>query len=90
MGENLGQVGLTMLFFGIGAGLPLAVLGTLSREALLRWRNRMLAAGSRGKMIFGAILLAAGLLVLTGLDKRVEAALIDISPDWLTELATRF
>lgn len=89
-GENLGQVGLTMLVFGIGAGLPLAVLGTLSREALLRWRNRMLAAGSRGKMIFGAILLAAGLLVLTGLDKRVEAALIDISPDWLTELTTRF
>ncbi len=89
-GENLGQVGLTMLVFGIGAGLPLAVLGTLSREALLRWRNRMLAAGSRGKMIFGAILLAAGLLVLTGLDKRVEAALIDVSPDWLTELTTRF
>ncbi len=66
------------------------MLGTLSREALLRWRNRMLAAGSRGKMIFGAILLAAGLLVLTGLDKRVEAALIDVSPDWLTELTTRF
>ena len=41
-------------------------------------------------MIFGAILLAAGLLVLTGLDKHVEAALIDVSPDWLTELTTRF
>ncbi len=70
-GENLGQVALTMLVFGIGAGLPLAILGSLSREALLRWRNRMLAAGSRGKMIFGLILLAAGLLVITGLDKRV-------------------
>ena len=89
-GESLGQVTLTMLVFGIGAGLPLAILGTLSREALMRWRNRMLSAGSRGKMIFGALLLAAGLLVLTGLDKRVEAALVDMSPDWLTELTTRY
>jgi cytochrome c-type biogenesis protein len=89
-GESLGQVALTMLVFGIGAGLPLAILGTLSREALMKWRNKMLAAGSRGKMIFGAVLLAAGLLVLTGLDKRVEAALVEASPAWLTELTTRF
>jgi hypothetical protein len=50
----------------------------------------MLAAGSRGKMIFGAVLLAAGLLVLTGFDKRVEAALVAASPEWLTNLTTRF
>jgi cytochrome c-type biogenesis protein len=89
-GESLGQVALTMLVFGIGAGLPLAILGTLSREALMKWRNKMLAAGSRGKMIFGGVLVAAGLLVLTGLDKRVEAALVEASPAWLTELTTRY
>jgi cytochrome c-type biogenesis protein len=89
-GENLGQVALTMLVFGIGAGLPLALLGTLSREALVKWRNRMLAAGSKGKMIFGAVLLVAGLLVLTGFDKRVESFLVDASPEWLTVLTTRF
>jgi cytochrome c biogenesis protein CcdA len=89
-GENLGQVALTMLAFGIGAGLPLVLLGLLSREALLKWRGRMMEAGSRGKMIFGAVLLAAGLLVLTGLDKRVEAALVAASPEWLTNLTTRF
>lgn len=89
-GENLGQVALTMLAFGVGAGLPLVLLGLLSREALLKWRGRMMAAGSRGKMIFGAVLLAAGLLVLTGFDKRVEAALVAASPEWLTNLTTRF
>ncbi len=89
-GENLGQVALTMLSFGIGAGLPLILLGLLSREALLRWRNTMLAAGGRGKMIFGAILLAAGVLVLSGLDKRMEAMLVEASPEWLTNLTTRF
>jgi cytochrome c-type biogenesis protein len=89
-GENLGQVALTMLVFGIGAGLPLALLGSLSREALMTWRNRMLAAGSKGKMIFGAVLLVAGTLVLSGLDKRVESFLVDASPEWLTVLTTRF
>ncbi len=89
-GENLGQVALTMLVFGIGAGLPLALLGSLSREALMRWRNKMLAAGSKGKMIFGAVLLVAGTLVLSGLDKTVESFLVDASPEWLTVLTTRF
>jgi cytochrome c-type biogenesis protein len=89
-GENPGQVALTMLAFGIGAGLPLILLGMLSREALLRWRNRLLSAGSRGKMILGAILLTAGLLVLTGFDKRVEAMLVEASPEWLTDLTTRY
>ncbi len=89
-GENFGQVALTMLVFGIGAGLPLALLGTLSREALVKWRNRMLAAGSKGKMIFGAVLLAAGLLVITGFDKTIESFLVDASPEWLTVLTTRF
>ncbi|MGL5138736.1 MAG: cytochrome c biogenesis CcdA family protein [Beijerinckiaceae bacterium] len=89
-GENLGQVALTMLSFGIGAGLPLVLLGTLSREALMKWRTRLLQAGGKGKMIFGAVLLTAGLLVLSGLDKVVEAKLVDLSPAWLTELTTRF
>ena len=33
---------------------------------------------------------AIGVLVLTGLDKSVEAALVEASPQWLTELTTRF
>ncbi len=31
-----------------------------------------------------------GLLIVTGLDKRIETALVDASPQWLTELTTRF
>ncbi|GJE08389.1 hypothetical protein AOPFMNJM_3726 [Methylobacterium jeotgali] len=40
--------------------------------------------------MLGLALLAAGLLVLTGLDKRAETLLVDASPDWLTALTTRF
>ena len=34
-------------------GLPLVLLGLLSREAMLRWRERLLAAGQRGKLAHG-------------------------------------
>jgi cytochrome c biogenesis protein CcdA len=88
--ENLSGVALTMLAFGLGAALPLLAIGILSREALARWRNRLLAAGSGGKALLGALLLATGVLILTGLDKRIETILVEASPAWLTELTTRF
>ena len=65
-GEDLGAVAVTMLAFGIGAALPLMLLGFVSREAMLRWRARMLAAGQRGKLVMGVVLAATGLLIVTG------------------------
>ena len=59
-GENLGQVAITMLAFGIGAALPLMLLGFLSREAMMRWRGRLMEAGRGGKTLLGVLLLAIG------------------------------
>lgn len=87
-GEALGEVALTMLAFGVGAALPLLVLGLASREALARWRGRLADTGKSGKMLLGVLLVAVGLLVATGLDKRVETFLVDISPQWLNTLTT--
>jgi cytochrome c-type biogenesis protein len=88
--ESLTYVALTMLAFGIGAALPLLAIGMMSREALMRWRNRLLAVGSGGKTLMGILLVAIGALIFTGLDKRVEAILVEASPAWLTEVTTRF
>jgi sulfite exporter TauE/SafE len=79
-----------MLAFGIGAAVPLLAIGMASREVLMRWRGRMLSAGSTGKAVMGLALVTIGVLVLTGLDKRLETLLVDASPAWLTELTTRF
>lgn len=89
-GKDLGAVALTMALFGAGAALPLLLLGTLSREAMLSWRNRLLGAGRAGKAGLGILLALVGVLVVTGLDKKLEAALVAASPQWLTELPTRF
>jgi cytochrome c biogenesis protein CcdA len=84
------QVALTMVLFGLGAALPLVVLGLLSRETMLAWRGRLLGAGTGGKALLGGLLMLVSVLVLTGLDKRIEAVLVEASPAWLTELTTRY
>jgi len=89
-GHDLVAVAATMLLFGIGAALPLLLLGTLSRDVLMGWRGRMLAAGAGLKVGLGVVLIVGGALIVTGLDKRAETALVDASPAWLTALTTRF
>jgi cytochrome c biogenesis protein CcdA len=89
-GRQLPQVALSMFVFGLGAALPLLGIGLASREALQRWRTRILAAGQIMKAGFGVLLIVFGALVLTGIDKRVETALVNASPQWLTDLTTRF
>ena len=89
-GKDLGVVAATMTAFGVGAATPLLLLGLLSREALMRWRSRMMAGGRMAKMALGALFVVIGVAVLAGIDKKVEAALVDASPAWLTNLTTRF
>ncbi|MCJ2024387.1 cytochrome c biogenesis CcdA family protein [Methylobacterium sp. J-067] len=88
-GRDLGVVALTMLLFGLGAALPLLLLGLLSREVLMRWRDRMMGLGKGLKAALGLILVATGLMIATGYDKAAETALVNASPDWLTTLTTR-
>lgn len=89
-GKDLSSVALTMALFGLGAAVPLLALGMLSREAMLAWRSRLFGAGKAGKMVLGSLLFAVGVLIVTGLDKHLEAALVAASPAWLTDLTTRF
>ncbi len=89
-GRDLGQVGITMFAFGLGAALPLLALGLLSREAMVRWRHRLASASKGAKAGLGALFVGIGVLVLTSLDKSIETVLAGVSPQWLTDLTTRF
>jgi cytochrome c biogenesis protein CcdA len=83
-------VAAVMVAFGLGAALPLLLIGALSRQTLLRWRTRLLRTGKIGKRLLGLALLATATLVLSGTDRTVETALVALSPNWLTDLTTRF
>ena len=87
-GRDLPQIVAMMAVFGLGAGLPIALLGMLSRQAMLKMRGKLQGAGSWGKNMLGVLFIAVGVLILTGWDKSVEVFLLDHSPDWLTTLTT--
>ena len=89
-GKQIGEVGLVMAVFGLGAALPLLALGLLSREAMMRWRMRAMGLGQGMRTALGLILVVVGAAILTGLDKTLEAALVSLSPAWLTKLTTTF
>ena len=89
-GQNLGHVSLVMALFGFGAGLPLILLGLLSRQAMMKVRSKLFTAGKVGKRLLGTILLLVGILIISGLDKQLEGIIVAASPDWLISLTTRF
>jgi cytochrome c biogenesis protein CcdA len=87
-GEQLPQVALTMAAFGAGIASVLLVLAFTSRALFARVRGRLMAGGSRGKKLLGAVLLVVGAAILTGFDRSIEAALVAASPDWMVEWST--
>ena len=89
-GSSLGQVTLTMLAFGIGAAAPLVGIGLASRRAMVRWRDRLIASGKGAKIALGLLLVVLGAMIVSGFDKHLETVLVDWSPQWLTDLTTRF
>jgi cytochrome c-type biogenesis protein len=89
-GQQLGHVTLVMAIFGLGAGLPLILLGLLSRQAMQKVRNQLFTAGKIGKQILGGMMLAIGVMILTGFDKQLETILVQAAPEWLNDLSTRF
>ena len=89
-GRDLPQVAASMLVFGIGAALPLLIIGLLSREALQRWPRQASSVSRAMKAALGVLLILIGTLVLADFDKRVQTMLVNASPQWLTDLTTRF
>lgn len=87
-GQQLAQVALIMLLFGLGAALPIIGLGILSRQGMQKLRGKLLLLGGKGKQLLGMLMLALGVLMLTGTDKLVEAGLLEVAPEWLVRLTT--
>jgi cytochrome c-type biogenesis protein len=89
-GRDLTQIALLMLVFGLGAATPLVLLGSLSRASMLRIRGRLLGVGKYGKQLFGLALLVFGVLIATGVDKSLEAWILNQTPAWLTAITTKY
>ena len=76
-GRDLGAVALIMFLFGIGSALPLLIFGMLSREVLMRWRDRMMSVGKGLKATLGLILVVTGVAIVLGYDKILQTVLVN-------------
>lgn len=88
--ETAARAAGVMLLFSLGATLPLLALAYSSRQALAARKAGLARASRLGKPLLGGIMVLVGMLVAFGFDKLIEARLIALMPDWLTELTTRF
>lgn len=84
------QAASIMLMFSLGATAPMLALAYGSRQAMAARRDRLARLARWGKPAMGSILLVMGLLIVSGLDKLIEARLTAAMPDWLVALTTRF
>ncbi|MCC7282554.1 MAG: sulfite exporter TauE/SafE family protein [Acetobacteraceae bacterium] len=80
----------TMLVFALGAALPLLVLGYAARGAVPALRKRLAAGGGAARPVMGGVLALFGLLVLSGLDKQIEAVATAALPEAWVSLIVRF
>jgi cytochrome c-type biogenesis protein len=50
----------------------------------------VLSAGRSLKAALGVAFVLIGAAIVTGADKQIETALVEASPQWLTDLTTRY
>jgi cytochrome c biogenesis protein CcdA len=87
--NGIGRGTLILGFFGLGAAAPLVGVAYLSKSKFLSFRDWMLKHSAAIKKAVGFLMLALGLAILTGYDKRLEGFLVNLMPDWLIAVTTK-
>jgi cytochrome c-type biogenesis protein len=85
--DTLPRAAVVMLFFGVGAVVPVLALA-YGWRATFGHRGRYTALAATGKTLMGALLLMVGVLTVTGADKVIEAWMVERMPGWLLDLTT--
>lgn len=72
--------------FGLGAAVPLIAAAYASRAGFVRMRGWVLGHIKALKNGFGILLVFLGVAILMNWDKRLEALVIPLLPDWWVNL----
>lgn len=76
--------------FGTGAAIPLVAVAYASRSGLKRARGWVLGNIEGIKKGFAVLILLAGMAILSGADKWLEARVVEHLPDSWVALTTKF
>lgn len=76
--------------FGLGAAIPLVAVAYASRSSFMKSRDWLMKHINPIKRVFAFLILGLGLLILSGYDKTLEAAILEILPDSWVQFTTAF
>lgn len=89
-GENLASAFGIFLIFGLGVATTLMLFAYGTRKLLAGHRSAMQGIAKWAKPVFGGLLIIVGGLIISGLDKKLEAAALAIMPEWLIAFTVGF
>lgn len=82
-GQDMALAFVVMLAYGVGTAGILLLAGLASGRLLERWHGATAGTARFGKLLLGWSLLLLGVLVVTGLDKTLEALAVSVVPAWV-------
>ena len=88
--SNFFFVLLIALCFSLGTGTVLVALSYGSRELIGKRRTSLMSASGWIQPVTGAVMLAVGLIMVTGLYRLIDAWVSQILPPWLLGFSTSF
>lgn len=79
-----------MIIYAIGAAIPMLLISYGLRSFFQKHQSKIIGFSENSKTFFGLILLFAGLFIFFGLDKNVEAFLLNYLPQSWVDLITKY
>ncbi len=79
-----------MFTFALGAGLTLLAISYLSLFISKELFRNLIKLSEKFKKTFGYILIFISIMIIFNLDKKIEALVLKVTPDFITDLTTRF
>ena len=86
-GQSLLWSGAVMTSFALGASTVIVLLAYGARETILKRRANLQALAEKSKTVMAIALIGVGLSLYLGLQKHLEALLIEALPVWLQDLS---
>jgi cytochrome c-type biogenesis protein len=86
IGQDMLMAFIVMLAYGVGTAGVLLAAGLASAGLLRHLQPSLVRSGTFGTKLLGWSMLVLGLLVVSGVDKRLEALAVDLLPRWIFTL----
>lgn len=78
-----------MFAFALGSTTPLLALAYGAKSLMAKAKANIKIIFVI-KKVFGSLMIVAALLMLTGLDKKLEARIVSSLPEWWIDLTTKY